>query len=219
MNLNLNKNETGAISGSTIAIAGLILLVLGFGAFSIWAFMSYREAQSDVESKVAVAAAEVRKEEQDKYVIKLEEDRKEPNREFVAPDNYGNLRFMYPKTWSAHVARDGSTGNRYEAYLHRDVVGPIGNKEQFMLRVLIEEVEYDRVVSRYDSLVRRGDLRSSSVSFNGHNGTRLDGNFTRDIRGSSVIFRIRDKTATLRADADTYKNDFDALIQTIDFNA
>ena len=50
------------------------------------------------------------------------------------------------------------------------------------------------------------------------NGTRLDGSFTEDIRGSAVIFKIRDKTVTLRSDAETFRADFDALIKTITFN-
>lgn len=50
------------------------------------------------------------------------------------------------------------------------------------------------------------------------NGTRLDGSFTEDIRGFAVIFKIRDKTVTIRSDAETFKGDFNALIQTITFN-
>jgi hypothetical protein len=66
--------------------------------------------------------------------------------------------------------------------------------------------------------VKKGDLKSSAVSADGSNGTRLDGKFTKDIRGAAVLFKIRDKTLTLRSDADTFKTDFDALIKTIKFN-
>jgi hypothetical protein len=61
-------------------------------------------------------------------------------------------------------------------------------------------------------------LNSSSVAANGVNGTRFDGAFSKDIRGSAVIFKIRDKTLTLRTDAETFKNDFNSLVPTIKFN-
>jgi hypothetical protein len=47
---------------------------------------------------------------------------------------------------------------------------------------------------------------------------RLDGSFSTDIRGSAVIFKIRDKTVTIRTDADTFKPDFENIIKTINFN-
>jgi hypothetical protein len=68
-------------------------------------------------------------------------------------------------------------------------------------------------------LVNKGDLKSSAVQINGEAGTRLDGAFSKDIRGSAVIFKIRDKTVTIRTDADTFKADFDALVATIKFNS
>jgi hypothetical protein len=52
---------------------------------------------------------------------------------------------------------------------------------------------------------------------NGENGVRLDGNFSDEIRGAAVIFKIRDKTAVLRTDADTFKPDFETLIKTVTF--
>jgi len=56
------------------------------------------------------------------------------------------------------------------------------------------------------------------VKADGNNGTRLDGAFTKDIRGYAVIFKIRDKTLTIRTDANTFKSDFNKLINTIKFN-
>ena len=52
----------------------------------------------------------------------------------------------------------------------------------------------------------------------GNTGTRLDGNFSKNIRGAAVIYKVRDKTATVRTDAnETFKADFNKIIQTINF--
>jgi hypothetical protein len=212
------KNEEGSISGSMIAIIGLSVLVLIAGGLAIWAYVNYNEQKTNVDGKIDLAVAEAKKEQVDIETEKFAQREKEPNRQFTGPDDYGRLVFDYPKTWSVYEAHDVSRGGTYAAYLNPIVVPPVSPTEQYALRVSIEERDYDQVVKSYESLVEKGDLRTSAVSANGNNGTRLDGNFTKDIRGSAVIFKIRDKTATLRTDADTFKPDFENLIKTINFN-
>lgn len=213
-----HKYQEGAVSGSMIAIIGLVAAVLVTGSLAIWAYLSYNEQKTNVDGKVGLAVAEAKKEQSDADEAKFAEREKEPLRQFVGPDDYGRLVFNYPKTWSAHIARDVSRGGTYEAYLNPIVVPPVSPTQQFSLRVTIEEKDYDQVVKAYEQLVKKGDLRTSATSANGNNGTRLDGNFSKDIRGSAVIYKVRDKTITLRTDADTFKPDFEAIIKTINFN-
>jgi hypothetical protein len=215
---NLRTHEQGGISGSLIAIIGLTVLVLVTGSLAIWAYLSFNEQKSNVDGKIELAVTEARKDEGDKEAEKFAEREKEPNRQFVGPDDYGRLTFDYPKTWSVYVARDVSGGGTYEAYLNPITVPPVSGTQQYALRVAIEQEDYDQVVSSYEALVKKGDLRSSATSANGNNGTRFDGNFTKDIRGSAVIYKIRDKAVTLRTDADTFKPDFENIIKTIKFN-
>ena len=210
--------EAGAISGSMIAIIGLVVLVLGAGSLAIWAYVNYSEQKTNVDGKISLAVAEAKKEQSDVDEAKFAEREKEPNRQFVGPDDYGRLTFNYPKTWSVFEATDVSRGGNYEAYLNPVTVPPLGARQQFALRVIIEEKDYDQVVKSYEELVKKGDLRNTPTSANGHNGTRLDGSFSKDIRGSAVIYKLRDKTVTLRTDADTFKPDFENIIKTLDFN-
>lgn len=218
MNMRTHKHELGNISGSLIAIIGLSVLVLGAGAFAIWSFVNYSEQKTNVDGKVELAVAEAKKEQSEIEEEKYAQREKEPLRQFVGPDDYGRLTFDYPKTWSVYVARDTSRGGTYEAYLNPITVPPVSATQQYALRVIVEEKDYDQVVKTYEGLVKKGDLRTSAVSANGNNGTRLDGSFTKDIRGSAVIYKIRDKAVTLRTDADTFKPDFESLIKTINFN-
>ena len=119
---------------------------------------------------------------------------------------------------SVYEARDVAKGGTYESYLNPVTVPPVSATQQYSLRVTIEEKDYDQVVKSYEKLVSKGDLRSSATSTNGNNGTRFDGNFSKDIRGSAVLYKIRDKTLTMRTDADTFKPDFENIIKTIKFN-
>jgi hypothetical protein len=214
-----HRQQQGAVSGSLIAIIGLIVLVLGFGSAAIWAYMNYSEQKTNVDGKISLAVAEAKKEQADDDEAKFAEREKEPRREFVGPDDYGRVTFNYPKTWSVYEAKDVNlNGGAYEAYLNPVTVPSVKAAQQYALRVTIVEKDYDDVVRSYEALVKKGDLRTSATSANGDNGTRLDGNFTKDIRGSAVVYKIRDKTLTLRTDADTFKPDFEKIIKTIEFN-
>jgi len=180
--------------------------------------MSYTDQKNNVDSITTQRVAEAKKEQADKLEADFQEREKEPNRLFVGPDDYGRLAFKYPKTWDLFVSKDASSGGTFEAYLNPGGVPPIVATQQYALHVTIEDKDYDKVVDSYQPLVKKGDLTSSSVKADDQNGTRLDGSFTKDIRGSAVIFKIRDKTVTIRTDAATFKPDFDALVKTITFN-
>lgn len=213
-----NMHENGSANIWTIVAISFIVLSIGFAALSVWFFISYTDQKTNVDTKIDTAVATAKKSQADSDEAKFTEREKEPNREFVGPDDYGRVIFDYPKTWSVYVNKDVTAGGIYEAYLNPVTVPPVSLSQQFALRVVIEEKDYDKVITSYDSLVKKGDLKSSSVSADGSSGIRLDGNFTKNIRGSAVIFKIRDKTLTIRTDANTFKADFNALIKTIKFN-
>lgn len=220
MNSNLRIHERGAVSGLLIATIGLTILVIAAGSIAIWAYMNYTDQKNNVDSKIATAVAYAKKTQGDEDEKKFTERDQLPYRQFTGPDDYGRLTFDYSKQWSVYVAKDVTTnGGIYEAYLNPGVVPPVGSQAtQYALRVTIENKDYDTAIAAYDPFVKKGDLRSSNVVANGVNGTRFDGSFSKDIRGSAVVFKIRDKTVTIRTDADTFKPNFDALVQTIKFN-
>lgn len=201
-----------------IMVIILSVTTIVFGGLSIWAYTEYQRASSDVNGQVQVAVLEAKAEQQDELEKRFADREKEPNRDFVGPDDYGRVTFKYPKTWSVYVASDPTRGGKYEAYLHPVTVPRVNPNEQFALRVTIEDKEYDDVVDSYLSKVNSGDLRSSSTQSQGNEGTRFDGNFTQNIRGSAVVYKIRDKTLTLRTDANTFESDFNNLISTVNFN-
>lgn len=210
-----DHHKTWLIVGVTFI--GLTVLV---GGFATWLLLTYMDLKGNYDAKVETEKVAIEKEQADLYAQKLEEDKKDPNREFAGPDDFGRLSFKYPKTWSVYIENEGSTsGKDYEAYLHPYSVPPVSDTQRFAVRVLIEQKDYDKKISEFSALVKRGDLQTSSVTINGTQGTRLQGSFTKDIRGTAVIFKIRDKVVTLRSDADTFKQDFEKLISSITFNA
>lgn len=213
----LHKHEQG-VSLLLIMVIILAVTTVIFGGLAIWSYTQFQAKSTDVNGQVKVAVVEAQKAQQEDDEKKFAEREKEPNWDFVGPDDYGRVTFKYPKTWSVYVASDPTKGGKYEAYLNPRTVPKVSPTEQFALRVTIEEQPYDQVIESYKSKINSGDLASSTNSSFGVTGTRLDGNFSQNIRGSAVVYPIRDKTLTIRTDANTFKPDFDDLIKTVKFN-
>ena len=214
----LRAQERGRIHASTVIVIVLTVLLAGAGSFGIWAYLQYQEAKTDIDGKIELAANNARKEQVEADEAKFIEREKEPNRQFVGPSDYGRVTFQYPKTWSVYEARDAASGGNYEAYLNPIIVPQLSSSRQVALRVTIVDQGYDAVLRQYQTIVKRGDLKSTGITVGEYSGTRLDGSFSKDIRGAAVIFKIRDKTLTIRTDANTFIKDFDALVKTIEFN-
>jgi hypothetical protein len=211
-----NTQQGSVLLVVLVSVFGFLTIV--FGGLAVWSYMEYQKASTDVEGQVSLAVEKAKNEQRDEDETRFAEREKEPNREFVGPADYGRLTFKFPKTWSLYEETDITRGDTYKAYLNPDKVPPVSPTQQFAVRVLIENKDYERVVDQYNGLINKGDLRSSSTTSQGNIGVRLDGNFSKDIRGSAVVYKMRDKTITLRTDADTFKPDFEKVIQTISFD-
>ncbi len=215
---NYKNSEKGSTNIWMISTISLILFSFVMIGLSIWAFINYSDQKNNVDTIVSTEVSKAQKDQADADEVKFLERDKEPNRQFVGPDDFGRVTFNYPKTWSVYVDNDGSTGSTYKAYLNPVVVPSVDTNKQFALRVVIEQRDYDKVIDGFAALVKKGDLKSSSFTADENIGTRLDGLFSKDVRGSAVILKIRDKTLTIQTDANTFKADFDALIATIKLN-
>lgn len=219
MNRTLRKNEQGAAVGSIIAISLLGLGLVVLAGLSIWLYLQYSEQKSHVDSKIKVAVAEAQRSQSEADDKKFVQREKEPNRDFVGPNDYGRVSFKYPKTWSVYIDQDASKGGTFSAYFNPVKVPHVSNLQRYALRVVIENTDYASVVKSYENKIKTGDLKIRTTSSNGESGTRLDGSFTNDIRGAVVIYKVRDKTLSIFTDANTFKPDFENIIKTIKYNA
>ena len=215
----MKKFLSGGVNILLIVVMVMSVALAGLAGLSVWLYTQYADRRDNVDNMVSEAVARARKEQSEAYEARFLEREKEPNREFVGPEDYGRLSFMYPRTWSVHEARDASAGGTYEAYFHPVVVPPITRDQIFALRVRIELRDYATVLRGFENAVQRGELTTRSINIEGVQATRFDGQINREMRGSIVVFRIRNMTVTLQTDAETFRGDFDALIRTINFNA
>ena len=213
-----NLRQRGVANSWMIIAVAAITLFLVVAALSVWLFMQYNESRSDVDGKVAVAVAEAEKRQAAELEAKFQEQLKDPRLEFVGPSEYGRVSFMYPRTWSVYVDKDGSDRGDYVVYLHPVTVPPTSlTTSRCALRLEILNKDFDSVLKTYDAALKKGDLTSSTTEYNGIAATRLDGAFNKDLRGSAVLMRVRDKTIRFSTDADTFKPDFATILGTVKF--
>lgn len=213
-----NTFQNGSSTGWMITAICGITLFLAASALGVWALVSYVEQKADVDGRVSLAVAEAVKKQSAEDEAKFQESYKNPKIEFVGPSEYGRVSFMYPKTWSVYVDKDGTNRTDYVAYFHPVSVPPVSSKDsRYALRLEILNRNFDDVLKSYKSLIDKGDLKSSTPEYNGNASTRLDGAFSKELRGSVVLMSVRDKTIRLSADADTFKPDLAAVLETIEF--
>lgn len=211
-----DEKERGSVNGWMVGTIGCLILFLIAGSLAIWAYMQYSHEKSNVDSKVAIEVAKGKSEQAESDQKKFSEEAKNPRIEFVGPSEYGRVSFMYPKTWSVYIENDGSNRGDYKAYLNPVAVPSASNKaSRFALRLEIVNKNLDTVLNDYQSRLKKGELTSSSTEFNGISATRIDGTFEKELRGSVVLMKVRDKTIRFSTDADTFKPDFQTILGTV----
>ncbi len=213
-----DNKQRGWVDGWMIGTFGFLALFLIVGGLAIWMTVSYFQAKDNVDNKVALAEAKARSEQAETDQEKYDKEAKNPRVEFVGPSEYGRVSFMYPKTWSAYVDKDGTDRRSFKAYFHPETVPPVGSKDsRFALRLEIMNQDFDKVLSKYSNKLKKGELKSSSVEYNGLSATRLDGAFSKELRGSAVFMKVRDKTIQFSTDAKTFNPDFKEILDTVKF--
>jgi len=184
----------------------------------VWAFMEREHYRNDVESIVADAKQVAREEQSEADEARFIEEAKLPNRTFVGPSDLGGVSFNYPKTWAAHTAKSDS--NNLNTYFYPSVVPPISSDAVYALRVVINNKAYDAVLKSYDNQVNKGELTATPIrtAIDGHAGMRLDGAVGKNLNGSLVIFKVRDKTLIVQVDTADFVGDFNnTILPTLTF--
>lgn len=205
----------------TIAIIALSLALVTFIGLFAWVMSEYNSLNSDVQGKISVAVAKAKDETAaQKEAIFLERE-KNPLRTFVGPDDYGQLTFQYPKTWSVYIADSAANGGDFHAYFNPVQVEAVSNDTVNALRVSIVNKLFDVVAAEYQKAMEKKDsnLTMESVTVNGFSANRYTGTIPNtDLSGYIIIFKIRDKTAIVQTDSVLFADDYNKLIETITFS-
>lgn len=220
------KDISGLVK--TIVIVILSLVAVTFIGLFIWMFLQYSEVKEDVDGQISEAVANAKDEQFKEDNARFLETEKNPYRTFAGPVDYGQLTFNYPKTWSVYIEEAAVKGGDFRAYFNPIQVDAVGEETINALRVTISNVSFEDAADSYRWAVEAEDAQLSVKSVeigDKEKGTETTANlYTGKIPGTEligyiVIFKIRDKTVTLRTDSVLFEKDFFALLDTITFNA
>lgn len=212
------SSELGLVSPIVITAIVLSVFVVGLGAFSVWAFVNYLDQKNNVDAKVSAAVADAKRDQASDDQKTFAEQEKAPNRQLVGPADLGEVTFSYPKTWSVYV--DKSSSSAYEAYLAPLAVPSVDNTASiFATRVSIVDTKYETVLATFNERLKNGNLKAAPITVSGVDGMRLDGAFSTSVKGSMVLFKIRDKTLQISTQSEAYQGDFDNIVlKSLTFN-
>lgn len=200
----------------------LALTTVIFAGLFIWKYLDWSSINGKVDKLVNEQVAEKELEIKDKYAAELEEVEKNPPLEFAGPEDYGDLHFEYPRTWSFYITNDASDNQSdYEAYMHPTSIGPITDATIFALRInIIKKQNYEEVVVPYNKNVSKGIFTHNIITINSDKNYAdvYEGTLENGKEVKIAIFKIRDKTVILRTDATRlFTNDFNKVLNSITF--
>lgn len=212
------KDNSGLIK--TIIIIALSLVALTFAGLFVWMTIQYNEANGDVQDKIDIAVVKAKDEQAAKMEAEFLEREKYPYKTFLGPEDYGQLSFEYPRTWSVYVAADAVNGGDFNAYFNPDQVNAVGNNNINALRLVILNKSFSNVVAAYQQYVDKATLQVESITVNDTTANKYYGKIPNtSFNGYILVIKIRDKTAILQTDSVLFESDFNKIINTITFNA
>ncbi len=213
----MNKKYLPAeITTKTILVVFSILTVW-LVITNIILFYRFFDIKTNVDKRTNQKVTQAITETTNKMEQKFIEREKTPFTQFVAPEDLGRLSFNHPKNWSVYIERD-KVRSTYKVYFNPKKIRPINRDSRYALRLVIENKSYEKVIDKYNGLIKKGNLKSKVITINKQNGTLLEGKFSDIIEGSAVVFKLRDKTVTIMTDAPQFVSDFDEIIKSIVYN-
>ena len=217
----LNQSKKQGSTKFIITIVLLSVVLIAFIILFVLFFAKYNEAKTDLDEKIAVAVADAKDKQAEILEAEFAEREKEPFKEFVGPEDYGQLGFKYPRTWSVYIEADAANGGDYKAYLNPNEVGASPDKNTNALRVQIVNRTTESVKNVYQKAVsaKNSTLSVEEITVNGTPATHYYGTIPNtEFSGHVVLFKIRDKTAILRTDSELFVDDFDKVLDSVTFN-
>lgn len=192
----------------------MTLLLFGALGFGFWANSQANDYKNNVTEKVEEQLAERVKKAEEAKEAEFVEREKEPLKTYTSPSAFGSVAIKYPKTWSAYVVETGGN-TALEGYFHPNVVPGKDSGTAFALHFEVMNDEYADVLKQFDAASKNGAVTITALkpaNVSNVSGSRIDGQITRDRRGSVVLFPLRDKTLRLTTEAEEYVKDFNNII-------
>ena len=209
-------------------IVGLVVMTLLFIVSVVLALVFYMQAsdyKNNSDQKSAFAVEQAKEQQKKELETVFAEKEKEPLVSYTSPADLGSVFITYPKTWSAYIDENASSGTPLNAYFHPNFVptekGSSENETNFALRAQVLQQSYKQVNDSFAQQIKKGEATATALTGlpGGTTGVRIDGKIDSKKTGSVIIIPVRDKVLKIWTEGDGYKNDFNNfVVKNLKFN-
>lgn len=225
------KYHRGDINTLIIVIIAMGIVILGLGGLSIYMYGESTRVTAERDSTIEEATTKARFEELQECNQSWTEKSLQEKTDFYGPDDFGALKFRYPKSWDLYIANDSTDGKHYSAYLNEDSVPTINKNTRYSLRINIYvATDYASYTATLNKSVEKGALRSRPLDLklvSNATATRYDGELEKGssnkeaIRGSMAVMRYNNNTIVVRTDYDDKKSQqsFQEILDSLTYSS
>lgn len=193
-----------------VGLVVAVVLLISVSIFAFWAFSQRNDYKENTDKKVQTAVAEANKIQEKQLKEEFAQQEKEPLKSYTTPSEYGSVKVVYPKTWSAYIIEQSSGSNNtpIDGFFNPNYVPNtnVSAKNNFALRIQISSRDYKTELDQYKSQIAKGQATSSPYKAelvkNSATGVRIDGQISSDKRGSIIIIPVRDKVLKIWTEND-----------------
>jgi len=214
--MNNKLGEQGAVN--ILLIPLIISAVCFFGAlgFGVWAYYERTDYKNNVDQKIDTAVEVANQKLSTEKDNEFLEREKFPLSDYQGPAQFGSVKVIYPKTWSAYILNDRSA-----EYIFNPKFVPASDDAPQSLRITVTEETYDESIAKYEQKVKEGLLRVVAYSLPkvpGVVGIKADGEVQDGKIQSVVVLPLRNKTITIASETpDRFKDFNDIILANLSF--
>lgn len=215
----MKNNQSGSLDPLMIPLIVSVILVLSLATFGIWAYLSYLEANTNLEEKIAVAVADAEVVQKEALESEFAEREKSPFTTWRSASTIGSIELTYPKTWSAYIDENEGSSNPLNGFFNPKFVSADERESQYALGITVDESNYTSEIESFENDITSGTVEAKAVELkDGVTGVRFVGEISNDYNGAIVIFPLRDKTVKIWTESRGFIEDFDKVIETLEFD-
>lgn len=201
-------NQKGILNPLVIPLVIAVVLVIVASVMAVMYYGKYVDQRDNNQPVIEKAVSDAEEAQKEKLEADFAEREKLPTSSYTSPSELGSVKLTFPKTWSSYVSVE--SGSQMNFYGHPNFV-PATNVN-YALRMSVVDRSFADEMRQYDALVKKGDLKATSVQVSGVKGSRLDGFFRKDQEGSMVVFPLRDKTLRVWTENVEFRGDYDKIV-------
>jgi hypothetical protein len=143
-------NQDGAISATGISLVIAIVLLITAAVFGVLTFSSEQKYKNNDNQLISAAVTTEHTKDTTAQQVAIAQAVKQPYNTYQGTEQYGNISFEYPRTWSAYNALNGVAGGPINGYFMPGILTSVSDgMAQFSLRVDVLSQPYAQVVQGF----------------------------------------------------------------------